>query len=160
MTMPLSPTKPQQKRRKSKWRDKVKATVTTVQSPPSEICEQTLTRCQRCPPHRNKPGKFRILIDDGCYLCDACYRREFPATAMLDDESDFQRNVKQIRHRVADGVRDHVIEATKAASLAVNMGDSNGNDASSSSLSFSSEVECRMCLDKGAFRRCCKSYYW
>lgn len=144
--------KQKQKRRKRKWRDKVK--VVPVE-PVQEVSEQTLTLCQRCPEHRNRQGKFRLLINDGCFLCDACYRHEFPATAMLDEESNFRRNVKDIQHNITNAILDHVAEMKQPA--AVDAAGANGD--SSSSSSFPSEIECRMCLERGFFRNCCESYY-
>ncbi len=129
-----------------------------VEPAEEEISEQTLTRCQRCPPHRNQPGKYRLLINDGCFLCDACYRHEFPATAMLDEESTFQRNVKQIRHNIRGSILDKVAELKRPASLDVDaVGALHGE--SSSASSFPSEIECRKCLEKGVFRICCESYF-
>eukprot|EP00984_Skeletonema_dohrnii_P014745 scaffold6249_cov119-Skeletonema_dohrnii-CCMP3373.AAC.5 len=149
--MPPPQHKPhQQKRRKLKWRDKIK----TVPVEPAEDVEKTLTKCQRCPEHRNRQGKFRLLINDGCFLCDACYRHEFPATAMLDEESDFRRNVKDIQHNITNTILDHVAEMKQPRQDAVG-----ANGDSSSSSSFPSEIECRMCLERGFFRTCCKSYY-
>jgi len=146
----------QRKRRKLKWREKVK--VVPVQEEEEEVSERTLTRCQRCPEHRNRQGKFRLLINDGCFLCDACYRHEFPATAMLDEESDFRRNVKDIRQTITNTIFDHVAELKQPApALAVDATGASGSASSSSS--FPSEIECRMCLEKGFFRTCCKSYY-
>jgi len=146
----------QQQRRKRKWRDKVK--IVPVEPVAEEISEQTLTRCQGCPNHRSQPGKFRILINDGCFLCDSCYRNEFPATAMLDEESNFYRNVREIQHNIKGAILDHVAELKQPASLDVDAAGALRGESSSAS-SFPSEIECRKCLEKGVFRSCCKSYY-
>ena len=143
------PKKPKPKRRK-RWREKVQvAPVEEV----DEVNDETLTRCQRCPEHRKRQGKFRILINDGCFLCDACYHREFPATAMLDGESDVHQKLKGIQHNITNAILDHVAELRPGALVADGRGDN------SSSSSFPSEIECRMCLDKGFFRECCQNYY-
>ncbi len=82
------------KRRKTQWREKVapvnadevKHAEDTRTCPEMIYDERTLTRCMRCPMHRNRQGRFRPLIGNGGkFLCDACYQHDFPATAMLDE---------------------------------------------------------------------------
>ena len=120
-----------------------------------DIDDEILERCLHCPPHRKRRGKFRPLIgNDGEFLCDGCYQSEFPATAFLDEteKSEWQRRggkiTDKIRSRVTDTIAD-VMGATEAV---------DGADERSS-IDFPSEVECRMCLEKGVFRRCCSTYY-
>ncbi len=86
---------------------------------------------------------------------------------MLDDDGNLQRNVKKIQKKIANTVLDHVAEVKHHASSTIihNGALNDGQDdeevlsSSSSSSSFPSEIECRMCLERGIFRRCCKSYY-
>ena len=86
---------------------------------------------------------------------------------MLDDGNGnaLQRAVKKVQNKVVNTVLDHVAEMKHHASSNINNGALNdGQDdeevlSSSSSSSFPSEIECRMCLERGIFRRCCKSYY-
>ena len=146
------------KRRKPRWKERVAPRTDAEDAAPEEgvIDEAVLTRCTRCPAHRRRTGRFRPLIgNQGDYLCDGCYRREFPATAMLDDADAHEvrrlgsRAVDFLRDKIADGVAD----ATGAARAAAPRGEDDKD------LEFPSEVECRTCLDRGSFRRCCDGYY-
>jgi hypothetical protein len=80
-----------------------------------------------------------------------------------DDDGTLQRNMKKIQKKIANTVLDHVAEVKHHASSTINnVGLNDGQDDEevlSSSSSFPSEIECRMCLERGIFRRCCKSYY-
>ena len=77
-----------------------------------------------------------------------------------EEESMFQRNVKEIQHNIRSNILDHVAEMKQPASLIIDAaGGLNNGESSSSSSSFPSEIECRMCLEKGSYRTCCKSYY-
>ncbi|KAL3805314.1 hypothetical protein HJC23_009021 [Cyclotella cryptica] len=121
------------------------------------IDDEILERCTRCPPHRRRRGKFRPLIgNDGEFLCDSCYLAEFPATAFLDEaeKPEWQKRGNKIANKIKNGVTDFLADAMGAAEVA-----SFGNRSISEDTKFPSEVECRMCLEKGVFRRCCTAYY-
>ncbi|KAL7547695.1 hypothetical protein ACHAWF_010970 [Thalassiosira exigua] len=146
------------KRKKPRWKDRVGPAAPEVQPTDDVIDEATLTRCTRCPAHRNRTGRFRPLIGNGEHVCDDCYQREFPATAMLDDadQSELNRRVKRtsdfFRNKIADNVAD-VAGRTRAADPDASVfGPDDGTD-------YPSELECRMCLERAVFRRCCSAYY-
>ena len=120
-----------------------------------EIDDEVLERCTRCPPHRKRRGVFRPLIgNDGEFLCDSCYQKEFPATAFLEEtnKSSWQRRGSNIADKIRNGASDMVADVFGKTKLP-------GHEDDRSNIDFPSEVECRMCLDKGIFRRCCSSYY-
>lgn len=122
-----------------------------------EIDDEILERCTRCPPHRKRRGVFRPLIgNDGEFLCDSCYQKEFPATAFLDEttKSNWQRRGSNIADKIRNGASDMVADALGKTELPGDV-----DHRSNIDFDFPSEVECRMCLDKGIFRRCCSSYY-
>eukprot|EP00571_Detonula_confervacea_P003220 CAMPEP_0172322014 /NCGR_PEP_ID=MMETSP1058-20130122/44802_1 /TAXON_ID=83371 /ORGANISM="Detonula confervacea, Strain CCMP 353" /LENGTH=135 /DNA_ID=CAMNT_0013037645 /DNA_START=87 /DNA_END=491 /DNA_ORIENTATION=- len=99
------------KRRKPRWKDRVApATTTTTANEPKEdiIDEATLTRCTRCPIHRNQPGRFRPLIGNGEYLCKPCYQAEFPCTAMLDEDDDDQPEWQRMGKHASNILRNTV----------------------------------------------------
>ncbi|KAL3779478.1 hypothetical protein ACHAW5_010579 [Stephanodiscus triporus] len=152
------------KRRKYRWREKVApAIITSDDDKPREeiIDERALTRCTRCPMHRNRQGRFRPLIGNGGeFLCDACYQHDFPATSMLDedyaDQSELQRMGKRAYTVLRNGIADFAAD--------IRNGESRTEDIPTSQRSqeeqrYPSEVECRMCLERGVFRRCCYRYY-
>ena len=80
--------------------------------------------CAKC---YSNPGKFRHLVNEnGEFLCDACYRLFFPATAMCDENSRRKNSIFDKKKKKND---------------------------------FNEEEECRLCLEKGYFRRCCSNFY-
>ena len=120
-----------------------------------EIDDETLERCLHCPPHRKRRGTFRPLIgNDGEFLCDGCYQNKFPATAFLDEteKSEWQRRGDKVADKIRTRLTDTVADVMGATEAIDGVGEG-------SSIDFPSEVECRMCLEKGVFRRCCTSYY-
>ncbi|KAL9183161.1 hypothetical protein ACHAXT_004948 [Thalassiosira profunda] len=142
------------KRKKPRWRDRVAPAEPHEEPTEDVIDEATLTRCTRCPAHRNRAGTFRPLIGSGEHVCDDCYSREFPCTAMLDDhdQPELLRKGKRathfVRNKIVDGVADIVGTTSQPTP-----------DAEMQRESYPSEEECRACLERGVFRRCCGSYY-
>ena len=121
----------------------------------SQRTDEQLTRCTKCPAHRQRKGTFRPLIGNGEHVCDSCYRREFPATAFVAESNDGL--LRRAGRRGADAVRDAVSD--NVADVLGRVGDGAANAADASDGPFPSEVECRACLERGAFRRCCGEYY-
>lgn len=74
---------------------------------------------------------------EGYALCDSCYRKLFPATAMFENTQNgsFVRNTV---FKLSSNI-NRQIENLKPFEI--------------------EEEECRQCLDKGTFRRCCKKFY-
>ena len=157
------------KRRKTRWREKVapanadevKHAEDTRTCPEMIYDERTLTRCMRCPMHRNRQGRFRPLIGNGGeFLCDACYQHDFPATAMLDEETADQSSGlhgmgKRAYTVLSNGIADFAEDIRNGISRTEDIPAS----PSSQQHRYPSEVECRMCLERGVFRRCCSRYY-
>ena len=87
------------------------------------------TQCQECE-HGNSKSTYRPLVgDNGAFLCDQCYKKLYPATAMYDAEDTMFSNITQkIREKRATNQHPE-------------------------------EEECHSCLEHGSFRRCCKRYY-
>ncbi|KAL7534250.1 hypothetical protein ACHAXR_005758 [Thalassiosira sp. AJA248-18] len=149
------------KRKKPRWRDRISpATESNDADEPKDdiIDEATLTRCTRCPTHRSRTGRFRPLIGNGECVCDDCYQREFPATAMLDDvnQNELQRMGKRasnfLRNKITDNVADIMGATHETPDDAIQRSNEKNNE-------YPSEVECRMCLERAVFRRCCSAYY-
>ena len=156
----------QKKKKKIRWKDRITPTP-KVEEKEDVIDEEILTRCTRCPAHRNRTGRFRPLIGNGEYLCDACYMTEFPATAMLDDTTNINNSALSrasvkvanvLRNKITDSAADvmGVAAATPGANTTKAV---RRNDNNNSVDSYPSEVECRMCLERGMLRQCCSSYY-
>ena len=86
--------------------------------------------CQQC----NVAGKqaiFRPLVE--IFLCDSCYKTQFPATAMCEsDETPLAKLDHRIRRKLTE-FRDP--------------------------NAYPEEEECHVCLERGKFRRCCSRYY-
>ena len=154
------------KKKKIRWKDRITPTP-KVEEKEDVIDEEILTRCTRCPTHRNRTGHFRPLIGNGEYLCDACYMTEFPATAMLDDTTNINNSALRrasvkvanvLRNKITDSAAD-VMGISAATPGANTTKASVRNDNNNSVDSYPSEVECRMCLERGMLRQCCSSYY-
>ena len=140
-----------------------------------DIDDDVLERCTRCPPHRKRKGKFRPLIgNDGEFLCDPCYVAEFPATAFVDENkvpngqrrasfveiggattSWVRKGARRITGKVRNKASDLWADAMGETEVPNNFEESSKNENGK----FPSEIECRMCLEKGVFRRCCSAYY-
>eukprot|EP00957_Ditylum_brightwellii_P168778 12846598-Ditylum_brightwellii.AAC.1 len=89
--------------------------------------------CSTC---NSKPGKFRPLISDiGDFLCDSCYKCHFPATYFCDDDV----------RGIAPAFRRKVERTTVIIQHHYN--------------TYSEEEECRVCLERGVLRKCCRRYY-
>lgn len=104
--------------------------------------------CWRCK-ITGRVAKFRPLVgDSGDFICDQCYRALFPATAMVDDGADASAAGKVRRGvaRVNRGIGNAVTSA------AATMGVEDWNECAE-------EEECRMCLEPGTMRPCCRNYY-
>jgi len=149
-------TKRKSKKKKLRWKDRV-----TPQPPKEEIKEQVideecLTQCSRCPAHRNRQGTFRPLIGNGEYLCDACYQGEFPCTAMVDENNKplklMSNATNAIRNKLSDTAAD-------IKGVATTPGGRTDKAITSNTEDYPSEIECRSCLERGVFRRCCSAYY-
>lgn len=82
---------------------------------PLELCEE----CQNPKSH----SKYRPLVhSNGAFLCDICYRTQFPATAMCDEDDNVN-----IIHKVGNHLRTQFEN------------DDDGNDG------YNSEEECCTC---------------
>ena len=93
-------------------------------------------------------------------MCDACYQHDFPATAMLDEETADQSSVlhtmgKRAITVLSNGIADFAADVRNG----INRTEDIPTSPSSQQLRYPSEVECRMCLECGVFRRCCSRYY-
>lgn len=155
------------KRQKLRWRERI-APITNdaVKANEEVIDESVLTRCTRCPIHRNRQGRFRPLIGNGGeYLCDACYQKSFPATAMLDEEIANRNKVQRMGQRAYDVLRNGVADFAADIRGQGDLQPEDDNFASTTTSKplererFPSEVECSMCLERGVYRRCCNKYY-
>ena len=157
------PAKRKSKRRKTPWREKVAPAIASDGDKPAEdiIDERTLTRCTRCPIHRNRQGRFRPLIGNGGeFLCDACYQHDFPATAMLDEETaDQSSGLHTMGKRAITALSNGIADFAADIRNGINRTEDVPTSPSSQQLRYPSEVECRMCLECGVFRRCCSRYY-
>jgi len=149
------------KRRKPRWKDRVAPAAKTSDEPEEDIIDEaTLTRCARCPVHRNRQGRFRQLIDNGSYLCDDCYRTEFPATAMLDEDIVDKTELQRMGRGLTNVLRNKIVDtAADVIGITQINPDDGFYELNPISTEFPSEVECRMCLERGAFRTCCSGYY-
>ena len=91
---------------------------------------QKKNECSKC---NSQHTKYRPLVgENGDFLCDPCYKFLFPATAMCVE---------------ADGRRPFSDRGRLTKSKY------------SQKSEFPEEEECRICLHRGSFRRCCKKYY-
>ena len=146
------------KKKRLRWKDRV-----TPQPPKEEpkeqvIDEESLTQCSRCPKHRNRKGTFRPLIGNGEYLCDACYQSEFPCTAMLGDEEN-SKSLKRMSN-ATNALRNKLSDTgADIKGVATTPGGRTDKAITSNTEDFPSEIECRSCLERGIFRRCCSAYY-
>jgi len=148
--------KSKKKKKKLRWKDKV-----TPQPPKEEpreqvIDEECLTQCSRCPRHRNRKGTFRPLIGNGEYLCDACYQSEFPCTAMTEENNRPLKRMSNATNIVRNMLSD---TAADIKGVATTPGGRTDKAITSNIEDFPSEIECRSCLERGLYRRCCSEYY-
>lgn len=91
--------------------------------------EQNLTTCQKCN-DLSAPSTYRPLVDE--FLCRQCYKQYFPASALHDgEEPGILSNLGEKVMKKIEKRRDN----------------------------FPEEEECRLCLERGKYRRCCKNYY-
>jgi len=110
-----------------------------------------------------RTATFRPLISsDGDFLCDACYRQSFPATAMVEEAAAVEAGFSGVTAnasappaatRIVKGVRRQVDSAVRVAS------DVLADVEARHHQQEREEEECRMCLDPGILRRCCNRYY-
>lgn len=156
------------KRRKLRWKERVAPIANDAAKADEDVIDESaLTRCTRCPIHRNRQGRFRPLIGNGGeYLCDACYQKSFPATAMLDEEIANRNELQRIGQRAYDvlrnGVADFTADMRGQGDLLRIEDDNIAPTTTSSPLErerYPSEVECSMCLERGVYRHCCNKYY-
>lgn len=104
--------------------------------PEDDITNSIQSICEQC--SGSKHVSFRHLAgNNGSFMCDSCYRKLFPATAMFEasQSSGFMRNtitaISSAINRRVGNIMKHENE----------------------------EEECHQCLEKGIFRKCCKKFY-
>mmetsp|Transcript_28956 Transcript_28956/g.60273 ORF Transcript_28956/g.60273 Transcript_28956/m.60273 type:complete len:963 (-) Transcript_28956:226-3114(-) len=151
-------TKRRAKRKKPTWKERV-APVPNDDEPKEDIIDEAmLTRCTRCPVHRNRNGRFRPLIGNGEYMCDSCYQTEFPATAMLDEDKPDKPEWQRIGKRASANLRNKIVD-TAADIMGITRTAPDEHEQGGKDDSYPSELECSGCLERGVFRRCCSTYY-
>ncbi|GFH60768.1 hypothetical protein CTEN210_17244 [Chaetoceros tenuissimus] len=91
--------------------------------------KQNLTTCQKCN-DPSAPSTYRPLVNE--FLCRQCYKHYFPASALHDGEG---------------------------SGILSNLGGKVMKKLEQRRDAFPEEEECRLCLERGKYRRCCKNYY-
>ncbi len=100
-----------------------------------ECCEE----CSKSFKNDRIKVTYRPLVNsNGAFLCDACYKSKFPATAMCDES---------LNENVFSKLKDAVTKKN------------NNNDHNHNNKIFPEEEECCSCLEHGIYRRCCEKYY-
>lgn len=74
-----------------------------------------------------------IFRDTGDFFCDACYQQLFPISAICNASNNKRPSILK---QIISNKQDRYV-----------------------SDSFPEEEECRLCLEQGLFRQCCKKYY-
>ena len=92
--------------------------------------------CEHCT--GSKYVTFRHLAgSNGSFMCDPCYRKLFPATAMFEASQS------------SGFIRKTMVSISSTVNRQFKTINKTENE----------EEECHQCLEKGTFRKCCKKFY-